>query len=216
MRIAHVPWMFFCILVWVGLAIGPAFALVCPHCGATDLAELVLVCPDCGKDVHKVEFHGIRPSATYLAIDLNYLGRRFHRLPPYGKVYLNNRYIGNIPLVRSGEADADPALRFSKDGPPGVTGQYRREWRNLQAGQVKIEVKLRFPRMYGMAHSERTLTFPFAQLKAGEKTILTHRFNAMRSFGARTQNPVPPPPRKLPVEFVTGSGTARLEAGVFE
>lgn len=161
----------------------------CESCGATKISPLRMYCPDCGELLSKPGTQHLKRMSAELEVTIAYHGKNRNRLPGYAKVYINDRYLGNIPLSFP---DADSPARSetgSTQGSEVCTAFYTGEYSRLDPGLVKVTIEMRFPRFFGLLRSIKRFSFEHAELKAGEKTVLTHKFKRAAEFHLVTPSP---------------------------
>ncbi|MBI3038129.1 hypothetical protein HYY75_03615 [bacterium] len=162
----------------------------CGNCGKTGIPNLSLICPKCRSNIYPFEIVSKTLTRAILIVELSYTGGNPHRLPPYGKVYINRKYKGNIYLVQNSRPE-----RVQVNLNPRVLNQncsalYRLELSDLMEGVVGVTVRMRFIRGLGLLRSHRWVKFPRVSLVSGEKTVLRHVFASARWFNRKVPTSV--------------------------
>ncbi len=194
-------------------------ALDCGSCGRQGLSALTMVCPDCKALLNQPSNRVKAKKSAVLAVEIYFTGDKPEKLPEYAKLYINRKYVGNIPQTEREPRGQSPAT-------PGRTGlgfdytaKYAVELREQHVGMVQVEVEMRFKRLFGVSRSHRRVLFRNVNLKPDEKTVLRHYFDHATTFSK--VKPVPPSPqeRKTGESYVpevkTGTGTLSLETPLF-
>jgi len=192
----------------------PILALDCKNCGEKDIPTLLFACPKCGGQLHSVESRVQARSTATLVIELFYTGERPDDLPEYGKLFINRKFRGNIPLVEREKKDPIRIENDKKGLGVDFTGVYRIEKRNMDIGLHEIQVEMMFKRLSGIWKSHRRVVFKNVVLKSGEKTTIRHFFSGPKNFSKKKppEKAVPNPDRPI----VQGaSGTLALEFPIF-
>lgn len=211
------------VLLFPGLVSG----MDCGSCGAKGVSALAMYCPNCRTSLHTPQTQRALRTTAMLAIDISYTGDRPDRLPEYGKIYINGIYKGNIPIsereARQQSFDVSSSHGLGYD----YTARYHADLRELDAGLFRIEVEMKFRRLFGLARSIRRVCFPYVALRSGEKTVLKHTFSRGSSFqkrgtaSATTVIPVLPGLPAIPemnnlLQLTPGTGTLGIEVPFFE
>ncbi|HEY9070383.1 MAG TPA: hypothetical protein VIV61_08990 [Candidatus Ozemobacteraceae bacterium] len=206
---------------------GSSTALDCGSCGAKGLSGLAMYCPFCKAALHTAEKQQKAGSKASLAIDILYTGDRPDRLPEYGKLYINGRYRGNIEQTereaRRTSIDTGHSTGLGFD----YTARYHTDLRDLAPGVFRVEVEMKFKRLFGLARSIRRVCFPHVGLRSGEKTLIQHTFSRGSRFQERTPASAPPLLPYLPglpampsmselLDVKSGTGTLAIEMPFFE
>ncbi len=186
-----------------------------------------MYCPNCRAPLHTPQIQRTGRTTAILSIDISYTGDRPDRLPEYGKVYLNGTYKGNIPIsereARQRSYDVSSGRGLGYD----YTARYHTDLRELDAGLFRVEVEMKFKRLFGLARSIRRVCFPYVGLRSGEKTVLKHTFSRGSSFqkrgtaSATTVMPILPGLPAIPaisdlLQLTPGTGTLGIEMPFFE
>ncbi|GAB4280672.1 MAG: hypothetical protein Kow0029_25380 [Candidatus Rifleibacteriota bacterium] len=172
-------------------------------------------CPECGANLHDplLGYNNLKKSE--LVIFMFYTGKNPERLPPYGKVYINGNYMGNIPLIEKEIVTKDFSQVWSNGLGKDYTAFYQKNIKNVPSGILKVEIEMRFDRLYGFARSFKRVTFPYVSFKPGEETELKHYFNSAVTFNQFN----PGPKKHLPVisemKLQGASGTVALNVPLF-
>jgi len=183
------------------LLLFPVIALAegqtCPVCGARDLASLAMVCPECDANLHNPVLKNVQKPRAQLRIRLLYTGGSPDRMPPYGKLYINGRYCGNINLIEKQKADNEFTQVWANGLGKDFTAYYEKIVDNIPAGTLKVEVEMKFSRFYGFGSSLKRVVFPYTTFSAGENTSLDHYFSSAATFNQHK------PVKKQPVPIVS-------------
>lgn len=207
------------LLVVLWACIVPLLAVDCGSCGRKGLSALTMHCPDC-RSLLNVPTNRVKArSSAILVVELFYTGEKPEKLPEYGKLYINRKYVGNIPQTER-EARGQSLTTPGRTGLGfDYTAKYAIELRELHVGVVNVEVEMRFKRLFGVSRSHRRVLFRNVSLKADEKTRVTQYFDHAVTFSklqpelknkpgeTRSDSYVP--------EIKTGTGTLSLETPVF-
>lgn len=188
----------------------------CNKCGGTDISSLAMLCPDCGAEMHSRENLKKLTGKSRLHLRVHYKGDRPNRLPPYGKVYINGEYKGNINLI---ESEAVPE-QFTQNWGDGLGDDYSAYYEkfitDIQPGILKVEVEMRFNRFYGLARSFKRVTFPYVSFKRDEDTALIHEFSSAATFSDFEPSEPAPIPVVSEMKLQGASGTVALNVGLFK
>lgn len=92
---------------------------------------------------------------------------------------------------------------------------YEKVLENVPPGTMKIEVEMKFDRMFGFGRSYKRVIFPYISFNAGEQTILEHCFFSAATF--HQYKPVKPSPIPIVSEakIQGASGTVALNVPLF-
>lgn len=181
-------------------------SVLCHKCGGTGISPLLMYCPDCEAIIQNPAAKQQKLPKARLRVEINYTGRPSRRLPSSGKIFVNNNFVGDIPLIRRRDK--------SDDGDPTVA-HYAVELDELPTGMVTVRIKMRFKRFYGLLRSRKNVEFPYVELRSDRTTVVTHTFNSSATFGQHL--PTPEPPKILPGarQRTTESGPA-IDIPVFD
>lgn len=203
-------------LLFLLMAVGIADAMDCPACNATDLPGLAMSCPECNANIHDPTLAVNAQKHASLRIRLLYTGNNPDRLPTYGKLFINGKYYGNIDMV---EKQA-PCEEFATNWHDGLGKEFNAIYEKIldkvTPGILKIEVEMKFDRLYGYGRSFKRVIFPYVSFAAGEKTTIEHYFNSAATFHQYK------PGKRLPIPVVSdakiqgASGTIALNIGLFK
>lgn len=190
------------------------FAADCPVCHAREISSLAMLCPDCGANLHDHALRYHSQERSSLKIRLLYTGDKPDRLPPYGKLFINGKYRGNIELTERQErnsAEQTWANGLGKD----FSAAYEKILENIPPGTMKIEVEMKFDRMFGFGRSYKRVIFPYISFNAGEQTTVEHYFLSATTF--HQYKPVKPTPIPIISEakIQGASGTVALNVPLF-
>lgn len=193
------------------LSVGKSvFAVDCATCGQKDLPDLAMLCPKCQTLLHTPQSRVKACSTAALVVEVIYTGDNPDKLPEYAKVFLNRKLLGNIPIIDK-ESRKPVKLDTGRKGlGEEFTAIYRNEFRDLFIGTVKIQIEMRFKKLYGILKNVRRVEFPFVELKQGEITTLKHTFNDPRKFQNKDQHPNSPS-NKFPIKFECATGSIGIE-----
>lgn len=204
------------VLLWLLLVLVTAEAIDCPACNANDLPGLAMSCPECNANLHDPALKNNSQKNASLRIKLLYTGANPDRLPPYGKLFVNGVYHGNIDMVEK----QTPSEEFSANWNDGLgkefTAIYEKIIDRVAPGILKVEVEMKFDRLYGFGRSFKRVIFPYVSFAAGEKTTIEHYFNSAATFHQYK------PGKRLPIPVVSeakiqgASGTVAINIGLFK
>lgn len=192
----------------------PVWAIDCPQCGTRDIPSLVFACPKCSNSLHTVESIVKARSTATLVIEMLFTGEHPERLPDYGKLFINKKYKGNIPLIDREARDKVQLESDRKGLGHDYTAIFRTEKRDMDTGLYKVQVEMVFTRARGLMKSHRRVDFPRVMLKSGEKTFIRHAFSGPGDFQkkggkmGKSENDTP--------YLNYGSGTVSLELPLLE
>lgn len=193
-----------------------AMAGDCPACGARDLSGLTLLCPECNADLHDPVTRNARTERSSLQVRLLYTGDKPDRLPAYGKLYINGEYHGNIDLIEKEERSSEFAASWNDGLGREYTALYEKTVENVMPGILKIEVEMKFDRLYGLGRSHKKVVFPYVGFKEGEKTTVDHYFNSAATFSQYKPGKRKPIPVLSETKLQGASGTVAINIGLFE
>ena len=191
----HLKNIFYILVIFILILSNSLYAKVCPFCHATGISSLAMVCPECGHSLFDRKSMKLYRKTSSLTIRLLYTGKKVSSLPPYGKLYINNKYMGNINLIES-EVETK---RFQQSWSSGLgknfSAYYEKRLRNIPVGILKIKVKMKFKRLYGFGRSYKEVIFPYVSFKANKDTVISHYFNSAVTFhkykpGKRAKLPI--------------------------
>lgn len=154
----------------------------CTECGASDISSLAMLCPECGQNMHQNKmFAPNSEKESSLIVKLFYTGNRPDRVPEYGKVFINGVYRGNIYKLPN-PIQSGTEGRFKNTATDSSLVCYEKKIDKIQSGVLKVEVEMRFDRMYGALKSYKKVEFPYVLFENGRETLLEHEFNAAATF----------------------------------
>jgi hypothetical protein len=191
-------------------------AAECPVCRASDISELAMVCPECGSEMHDPALNYNSLEKSTLTVALYYTGKNPDRMPPYGKLYINGEYMGNIPMIEKELIVKDFSQTWSDGLGKKYSAYYEKHLDNIAAGILKVEVEMKFDRFYGLGRSFKRVVFPYVSFEEGARTRVNHYFNLAVTFSKYD----PPPKKPLPVvsemKIQGASGTVALNVPLFK
>lgn len=193
-----------------------AMAVDCPACGVRDLSGLTLLCPECNADLHDPLTRNTAIERSSLRVRLLYTGDKPDHLPAYGKLYINGEYQGNIDLVEKEERNGEFAASWNDGLGREYTAMYEKLIDNIMPGMLKIEVEMKFDRLYGLGRSYKKVLFPYVGFKKGEKTTVDHYFNSAATFHQYKPGKRKPVPVLSETKLQGASGTVAINVGLFE
>lgn len=203
------------LLLMLFASVIPCIGAECPSCGATDVSALAMLCPECSTNMHDPIYRNPRETRSILKIRLLYTGTRPEKLPGYGKLYINGRYKGNIELIEKQTPENQGNLVWENGLGKDFSAYYEKVVDNLPAGVLKVEVEMKFDRMFGFGRSYKRVVFPYVAFKEGERTIVEHYFNSASTFHKYK----PGTPKKIPLvsdaKIQGASGTVALNVPLF-
>ncbi len=132
----------------------------CPVCKAANIPGLVLTCPECNANLHDPVLKIKNQERATLRIRLLYTGDKLDRLPPYGKLFINGKYHGNIDLIEKEERDPEFNASWTSGLGSAYTAIYEKILDKGAPGLLKIEVEMTFARLYGLGRSFKRVVFP--------------------------------------------------------
>jgi len=170
------------VLSYLLIICGVAYAKTCQFCNATGISSLAMICPECKQHLHGIKTSLLEKKESGLIIRLFYTGKNTNKIPPYAKLYINNKYKGNIALKENEIKQNGVSQSWSSGLGKDFSAIYEKKLTNIPLGIVKIMVKMKFKRLYGFGRSYKTVEFPYVSFKANKKTIISHYFNSAASF----------------------------------
>ncbi|MBF0544574.1 MAG: hypothetical protein HQM08_09080 [Candidatus Riflebacteria bacterium] len=169
-------------LVFLCLVTASLWAIDCPSCGKTGIPELRMICPQCGETLRKPVSGMIASESAILTIEVKYTGDDISILPDYGKIFINQKYRENIPLVEK-EARDKIGIETKKTGiGADYTAIYKAELRGFREGVYDVMLEFRFPRWFEWAKNKREIAFNNLGLKKGQRTSIFHTFSSVPDF----------------------------------
>lgn len=193
-----------------------ASAIDCPVCQQKDLPGLAMVCPDCNANLHDESLRMQSQDHSSLRIRLLYTGDNPDRLPPYGKLYINGEYSGNIDMSEKEERSAEFAANWNDGLGKEYTALYEKVLDKVAPGVLKVEVEMKFDRLYGYGRSFKRVVFPYVGFKGGEKTTVDHYFNSATTFHQYKPGKRQPIPVISDTKIQGASGTVAVNIGLFK
>lgn len=199
------------------------FAKDCPECGTGELSELIMLCPECGINLHDYAYNRKGTQRSALIVRLFYTGSNPNKLSEYAKLFINGKYMGNIELVEK-QMRGEEGLRAWSDGLGSkFTALYEKEFRDIQPGQLKIEIEMRFNRLYGYGRSYKRVVFPHVMFSKDKKTTIEHYFESAVDFSVTDKKKKEllkkEKPKEIPIisdtKIKTATGSIKLDIGLF-
>lgn len=194
----------------------PLMATDCPGCGIKGLPGLVMVCPECSASLHDPVLQLKNQEKAKLRIRLLYTGEKPDRLPAYGKLYINGKYLGNIDLAEKEERSQDFEASWSDGLGREYTAVYEKICDQIAPGILKIEIEMKFDRLYGFGRSYKRVVFPYVGFKGGEKTTVEHYFNSAATFHQYKPGKRKPIPVVSEAKIQAANGNVALNIGLFK
>ena len=197
----------------------------CPACGAENMPDLVMLCPECGANLYDYAYEKKGTDRSALIIRLYYTGNNPNKLADYAKLYINGKYKGNIELVEKQSRKEEEDLKGWSNGLGDTfTALYEKEFRDIPVGQLKVEVEMKFNRMYGLARSYKRAVFPYVNFTGKEKTVIEHYFESAVDFSVtdkkKKEKIKEESKKEIPIvsdtKLKTGTGTVKLDIGLFD
>ena len=196
----------------------------CPACGAENMPDLVMLCPECGANLYDYAYEKKGTDRSALIIRLYYTGNNPNKLAEYAKLYINGKYKGNIELVEKQSRKEEDLRGWSNGLGDTFTALYEKEFRDIPIGQLKVEVEMKFNRMYGLGRSFKRAVFPYIKFSGKEKTVIEHYFESAVDFSVtdkkKKEKLKEEAHKEIPVvsdtKLKTGSGTVKLDVGLFD
>jgi len=188
----------------------------CPACGAKELASLAMVCPECGANLHNSLLKAQQKPRSRLRVRLLYTGNNPDRMPHYGKLYINGTYLGNVDMIEKQSKTDDYAQTWSNGLGKDFTAYYEKIVESIPAGILKVEVEMKFNRLYGLGSSLKRVVFPYTSFTAGENTSLDHYFSAASTFSQHKPVKTQPIPIISEAKLQGASGTVALNVPLFD
>ncbi len=188
----------------------------CPYCKATDISSLSMACPECGKDLHDPKTSFTKRKYSELTVQMFFTGDNPDKLPEYGKLFLNGKYSGNIPIAEKEARSKDFDHKWEDGLGTDYTAMYEKTLKNVPTGILKVEVEMRFKRLYGFGRSYKRVVFPYVSFKDNQRTTITHTFDSAAGFNKFK------PVKKKPIPIVSeaklqgASGTVALNVPLFD
>lgn len=202
----------------------PLFAIDCPACGSKDLPSLVMLCPECGAGIYDYAYEKKGTDRSALIVKLYYTGDNPDKLSGYAKLFVNGKYMGNIEQTEKQRRSSEGLSGWSDGLGDRFTAYYEKEFRNIPLGQLRIEIEMRFNRLFGYGRSYKRVVFPYVMFDGKKKTVIEHSFSCATDFSVADKekqkklqkssqeiNSVIPEAR-----VKTGTGTIKLDIGLFD
>lgn len=188
----------------------------CPHCHAAEVSMLQMNCPECGANMHDpaLKYNALQKSE--LKVKLFYTGPNPERMPPYGKLYINGVYRGNIDMIEKEVISKEFTHTWSDGLGSSYSAYYEKNLNDIPSGVLKIEVEMRFDRFYGLGRSFKRVVFPYVSFKPGEETIVSHQFKSAATFHQYKPEPSRPLPLVSDMKLQGASGTVALNVPLFD
>ncbi len=187
----------------------------CPSCGAVGVSALAMLCPDCSANMHDPIYRNPRETRSSLKIRLLYTGEKPEKLPGYGKLYINGTYKGNIDLIEKQTPENQGNLVWQNGLGKDFSAFYEKTVEAVPAGVLKIEVEMKFDRMFGLGRSYKRVVFPYVAFKEGEKTVVEHVFNSASTFHKYKPGVAKKIPLVSDAKIQGASGTVALNVPLF-
>ena len=204
----------------------PVNAKDCPACGAKDMPDLIMLCQECGANLYDYAYEKKGTDRSALIVKLFYTGNNPDKLAEYAKLYINGKYMGNIELSEKQVRSQEVNYGWSDGLGTKFTALYEKEFRNIQPGVLRVEIEMRFSRMYGLSRSFKRAVFPYVEFKGNEKTYIEHYFNSAVDFSVTDKKKkqkvkeIEDIKKDLPVVSDTkvrlGTGSVKLDIGLFD
>ena len=158
-----------------------------------------------------------------MIIRLYYTGNNPNKLADYAKLYINGKYKGNIELTEK-QSRKEDVNGWNNGLGDTFTALYEKEFREIPIGQLKVEVEMKFNRMYGLARSYKRAVFPYVNFTGKEKTIIEHYFESAVDFSVtdkkKKEKIKEESKKEIPIvsdtKIKTGTGTVKLDIGLFD
>ena len=206
------------------LCLNPASAMDCPACGAKDMPGLVMLCPECGANMYDYAYEKKGTDRSALIIRLYYTGNNPNKLAEYAKLYINGNYIGNIELTEKQTRKENEMVGWSNGLGSNFTALYEKEFRDIPVGQLRVEIEMKFNRMYGFGRSYKRVVFPYVKFDGKEKTTIEHYFESAVDFSVtdkkKKEKIKEESKKEIPVisdtKLKTATGTIKLDIGLFD
>lgn len=197
-------------------ALTGALAADCPSCKATDIPGLAMVCPECNANMLDPKTSYLSKPKSALKIRLLYTGENPEKMPVYGKLYINGKYSGNINMIEKQEKDGKNSQVWSNGLGKDFSCYYEKVFTDLPSGVLKIEVEMKFDRMFGFGRSYKRVIFPYVNFKIGEQTSIVHYFYSAVGFSKFNQTKPRPIPIISEAKLQGASGTVALNVPLFK
>lgn len=214
------------VLISFLIIIGPCalWATDCPSCGATDVPSLSMACPECGANIYDYKYDKKGTDRSALIVRLYYTGDNPDKLSSYAKLFVNGKYMGNIEQIEKQSRKTEGMHGWSDGLGNEFTALYEKEFRNIPVGMLKVEIEMRFNRLYGYGRSYKRVAFPYVQFNGKQKTFIEHHFESAVDFTVPDKEKKNKKPdinvKDIPIvsdtKVIAGSGTVKLDVGVFE
>lgn len=159
-----------------------ADAKTCPFCHATGISSLAMICPECSKNLHDIKTSLLEKKEAGLIVRIFYTGNAANSIPEYAKLYINGKYKGNVTLKEKETTLNGLTQTWSTGLGKDFTALYEKKLTNVSPGVLRVEVKMKFKRLYGFGRSYKTVTFPYVSFQANKKTTISHYFNSAATF----------------------------------
>jgi hypothetical protein len=194
----------------------PALAVDCTHCNATDISSLAMACPECGKNLHDSKTRHTKRKYSELTVQMLFTGDNPDKLPEYGKLFLNGKYVGNIPLTEKEARSKDFDQHWQDGLGTNYTAMYEKTLKNVPSGILKVEVEMRFKRLYGFGRSFKKVVFPYVSFKDNQRTTITHTFDSATGFSKFKPVKQKPIPIVSEAKLQAASGSVALNVPLFD
>ena len=206
------------------LVVRACLAIDCPACGSKDLPSLIMLCPDCGAGIYDYAYDKKGTDRSALIVKLYYTGDNPDKLSNYAKLFINGRYMGNIEQVEKQKRSQDGMSGWSNGLGDKYTAFYEREFRNIPLGQLKVEIEMRFNRLYGYGRSYKRVVFPYVMFDGQKKTVIEHSFSGATDFHVKDKEKQKELQRSKPksepiisdAKLKTATGTVKIDIGLFD
>ncbi|MGM0600071.1 MAG: hypothetical protein ACQETH_09685 [Candidatus Rifleibacteriota bacterium] len=204
------------LLTLVILCSGPLMAAECSVCGAQGISALNMLCPECGAQLHDPALNYNSLKKSTLTIQLYYTGPNPERMPPYGKIYINNEYVGNIPMTEKEIKSEDFSQNWTDGLGKEFTASYEKNLRDIPPGMLAIEIEMKFDRFFGLARSYKRVRFPYVGFESGKNTLVKHYFDSPVNFTKFKPEPRKPIPVISEMKLQGASGSVALNIPLFK
>lgn len=202
----------------------PLYAIDCPACGSKDLPSLVMLCPDCGASIYDYKYQKKGTDRSALIVRLYYTGDNPDKLSNYAKLFINGKYMGNIEQTEKQKRSEEGISGWSDGLGDRFTAFYEKEFRNIPLGQLKVELEMRFNRLYGYGRSYKRVAFPYVMFDGKKKTVIEHSFSCATDFSVtdkekqkkHQESIKSTKPIVSDAKLKTATGTVKIDIGLFD
>lgn len=193
----------------------------CSKCGTVAYSRLAMSCEQCNSSLEELPKKEYDSEYASFKVRLMYTGNKPKDLPKYAKLYVNEKYIGNIEQTEIQARNSELDQKWN-DGLGGLyTAIYEQNYNKVAPGLKNITIEMRFPRMGGLLKSNKKANFEYVNFKGGKETVINHYFNSATTFTQHknpeelnNKNKIKIIPEIPDAKIVTGEGTIGVDIGL--